>query len=504
MYRVLLVDDEAAVLEMLLSTIPWNQFGVEEILTAKNGIQALEQMQRQNIDLLVTDIRMPNMDGLELLEKVCSLYPGTRFVILSAYSDFEYARRALQLGAENYLLKPLQERELEETIETALNNIYADRKDTNQVFRDNIVRRWLENNITLEELGERCRLLDVNIYLPRYCVACIRWKFQEGYLQSYQNRCIQKLKELKYEVYPIWDKFGYFAIIVGGRLSSQKQLGEILVAAAEEVGCFNDMIAAVGCFVTKCQELFLSHRSACRLLETVDISAGHIRLSTSEEEVSADNIWVIEQVNMLFHQQEESVRRQGFRNLAQKLITDRDEKNYLFAYRKLSSSLLQFVIQELPEQSGVKEQVNSFICLHPFCGSSEVEFLHSCEELLEYGQILYSHYFKEMSPVVQRVITYIHQHYAEGVSIKEFCTKSNLNPAYIGSLFKKETGIFFNNYLMQYRICRSISLLCNTEQKINEIAENVGFSSVNYFIMSFKKQLGVSPNKYRSRQIDKM
>lgn len=504
MYKVLLVDDEAAVLETLLDTVPWQQFGVEEILTAKNGIQALEQMQKQTIDLLITDIRMPNMDGLQLLEKVCELYPAARFIILSAYSDFDYARRALQLGAENYLLKPFQERELEETIETALNNIYADRKNTDQVFRDNIVRRWLENNITLEELGERCQLLDINIYLPRYCVACIRWKYQEGYLQSYQDRCMQQLKELKYEAYPIWDKFGYYTVIVGGRLSSQKQLAEILLSAAEEIGCLNDITAAVGCFVTKCQELFLSHRSACKLLETEDMSAGHIRISAPEKALAVDNIWIVEEINFLFQQKEEKIRREGYRSLAGKLLADGTGENYSFAYMRISGSLLQFVAQELPEQCGVKEQLNSFIRMHSSCGSSEEEFLDACEELLEYGQILYGHYFQEMSPVVQRVITYIHRHYAEGMSIKEFCAKSNLNPAYIGSLFKKETGMFFNNYLMQYRICRSVSLLCNTDQKINEIAANVGFSSVNYFIMSFKKQLGISPNQYRSRRTDMM
>ena len=225
-------------------------------------------------------------------------------------------------------------------------------------------------------------------------------------------------------------------------------------------------------------------------------------ISTPEADLEADNMWVVEELNTLFRQQEDEIRREGFRDLAQRLLAGRDKKGYPFAYVRLSHSLLQFMMQELPEQSGIKEQLSDFIRLHSSCGSSASEFLEACEELLEYGYILYGHYFRQLSPVVQRVITYIHQHYAEGLSIKEFCARNNLNAAYIGNLFKKETGMFFNNYLMQYRICRSISLLCDTEQKISEIAENIGFSSVNYFISSFKKQLGISPNQYRSRQND--
>lgn len=96
---------------------------------------------------------------------------------------------------------------------------------------------------------------------------------------------------------------------------------------------------------------------------------------------------------------------------------------------------------------------------------------------------------------------YIHTHYAESLSIKEFCNRNKMNTAYFGYLFKKETGMFFNNYLIQYRICRSLRLLEDTQMPVGEIAEAVGFSSASYFVSSFKKQTGISPVKYRSLQL---
>ena len=116
MYTVLLVDDEEKILEVMKVRIGWQELGVDKLLTASDGQAALEDFEQQRIDLLVTDIRMPRMDGLELIEKVRSLYPDTHCILLTAYGEFEYARRAIQLGVENYLLKPVADVEMEQTI----------------------------------------------------------------------------------------------------------------------------------------------------------------------------------------------------------------------------------------------------------------------------------------------------------------------------------------------------------------------------------------------------
>jgi two-component system response regulator YesN len=136
MYTVLLVDDEISLLNSLSKEINWPQFGIETVLKATDGEAALEQFKTNRIDLLITDIKMPLMDGLELLRTVRQEYPETHCVLLTAYSEFEYAREALKLGVENYILKPLKSPELEETIEKALDNIYRRRGNADFLFRE--------------------------------------------------------------------------------------------------------------------------------------------------------------------------------------------------------------------------------------------------------------------------------------------------------------------------------------------------------------------------------
>lgn len=147
MYTVLLVDDEEKILEVMKVRIGWQELGVDKLLTASDGQAALEYFEQQRIDLLVTDIRMPRMDGLELIEKVRSLYPDTHCILLTAYGEFEYAHRAIQLGVENYLLKPVADVEMEQTIQKALDNIYNRRKNSRDLLRENTLNRWVSGSI---------------------------------------------------------------------------------------------------------------------------------------------------------------------------------------------------------------------------------------------------------------------------------------------------------------------------------------------------------------------
>ena len=127
-------------------------------------MQALEIIASFHVDLLITDIRMPRMDGLELLARVRSVHPEIHCILLTAYGEFEYAMKAMKLGVDNYLMKPMQIQELTETIENTLDNIYIRRENREALFRENILRRWVTGNISSDELGERTYFL-TSIYI---------------------------------------------------------------------------------------------------------------------------------------------------------------------------------------------------------------------------------------------------------------------------------------------------------------------------------------------------
>lgn len=371
MYTVLLVDDEKSVVEFLKSSLPWANLGVETVLTAYDGVQATELLKIAHVDLLITDIRMPRMDGLTLLRQLKQTHPDIHTILLTAYGEFEYAREALLLGADNYLLKPIRTQELTETIENTLDNIYIMRHAQSTLFQENILRRWITGCISTDELSERAVHTDINIYQPYYCIVAMRKLEEDFQIQEFARTCISRFPA-DWESSAVWDNTGHYILLIGSQRFDRKAL------AAFWEGCSHPSLSiAVGCVVADRMDIHNSYQNACRQLDS----------------------------------------------------------------------------QEAPSVS--------------------------------------------YSPAVERAIKYIEKQYAEGISIKEFCNSLNMNASYLGYLFKKETGVYFNTYATNFRMEKAKELLCSTNENVNDIAEKIGFATASYFITLFKKETGLSPLKFR-------
>ena len=153
---------------------------------------------------------------------------------------------------------------------------------------------------------------------------------------------------------------------------------------------------------------------------------------------------------------------------------------------------MQLFIQSFPEKREPRSRLENRLRMDNAHSSAD------WGELIDFTYLLYQHTLNELSPVVQRAVNYIQENYAQQISIKEYCVLCKMSTPYFGHLFKTETGMFFNNYLNQCRMCAAIALLHDTELKISDIAEKCGFSSDSYFISCFKKQIGLSPIKFRA------
>jgi len=497
MYTVLLVDDETTILDALYNCILWQQFGVGTVLTASDGVQALEIISNQTVHLLITDIKMPRMDGMTLLKEVRASHPETHCILLTAYGEFEYARQALQLGVENYLLKPLQKEELEETIEKALDNIYANQKISHHLFRKNILLRWANGNITGEELSERANLLDINLYLPEYCAVCVSPKFPDISLSAYRQKCAEQLRS-SYEVYYFTDEHNLDVFIIGGSTIDTQELTSCFTGVAVALGLTSSITLSLGNVVLSAEHLPESYLPIANLIGSTDLASSEIILTKAGDTLDINENKLVQTLKDLFQFEEEDIRQNAFRQFASEFLS----ASMLAASNQtllLANSLSRLFAQDFPKQPKALEQLhNRLRILGTISDFSLLET--SIVELLEYSYLLYRYYIDQLSPIIQSAISYIHQHFEDNISIQDFCAKNKMSPAYLGYLFKKETGLFFNNYLTQYRISCSIRLLLDTDQKINDIALCVGFSSPTYYISCFKKQTGLSPIKYRKLQ----
>lgn len=424
MFSVLLCDDEISVTQFLRDSMPWETLGVEQIYTAADGCAALEVFSRNRVDLLITDIRMPGMDGLELLRHVRRLYPDVHCILLTAYGEFEYARDAYRLGIDNYLLKPIQISELTETIENTIENLYIRRKNEELLFRENILRRWLSGTISEEELAERSSVLgELNIYQSQYCAVCMSKVENRTSLSALSNKVIPQLNmALKtVDCLHVWDNYGRFVIIIGGRGIDRQIVRDIIAENIEYMHFTGKVTAVVGTCAHHCEGLSESYQRAAVAL---DVIAGR-------------------------------------------------------------------------GNDGGLPHLTSLDASSPICTTSTVSLVEDACTADDANELELSE--DNLSPIVRALLDYVRSNYAKGVSLKEFCTTHTITTAYLGYLFKKETGVFFNNYLNSLRLKRAIELLENSNEKINSIGQMSGFASPSYFISSFKKFTGVSPQKYRER-----
>ena len=497
MYTVLLVDDEEDVLQNLINTIDWPVYGVENVLTAADGIDACTQLAGKRVDLLITDISMPRMNGLELTRHVRNTYPHTRCIILTSYSDFSYAKEAISLGVENYLLKPYNAEELDNSIRKSLDNISMHKHMMQTLFLDNILYRWLTDDISSDELSERSKHIGVNIFFRNYCVLLLKSPNKKPldqlltvFFASMDSRC---------DVYHFINYDGHHVVILGGHIIIQQQVADSLHAAIKEISFNCDFLCAIGNVVEGYEKISQSYQSALECLFAERHAVGqHISLTGKKTALNLTNL----QLNLIQEYIKTSIPSEEENDIAElfhEIFSNRSDCSLselnsfidIIAVR-LALSLGSSGQIDVSDRDNIVSNIYHFEQL-----PSDQELMNWFANMISVCRALIKKHTRHLSPIVLKAMQYISDNYSNYVSIKDFCNRYNMNASYLGLLFKKETGIYFNDYINQIRISHAISLVKNSNLKVKEICNRAGFTNTSYFILCFKKQTGVSPAKFK-------
>lgn len=498
MYSVLLVDDEKCILDSIQNTVPWEAYGIDRVLEAHNGLEALDVLSRHTVNLLITDIKMPGMDGLILLKKVRNLYPGIRCILLSAFGEFEYARTALQLGIENYLLKPLSVDELTASIEKSLENIEQRKQIDQNLFYDNILLRWISGTISEDELIERTPVLNVNLYSRNYCVIILRRQKPNTDMVKASTMFSNALNG-NYSVYSLTENQDNQILILAAHEIEPAVIYEHLEAVQPAADPDKGLLIAVGSVVFENMELSKSYNDAQSTLRYAALfsvapiavfdDTYHSRLSqTSQKRIR----------NLLDLPTVEAAVDEGISMIEDLFLYKSNYQEMQRLAGEVGAVLLTMAHEYLPKGNTAQlENLVANLYNLPSGPISMERYRSWFETLIAETWLRHHSNIGNISPVVHQALRYIRDHYSGSVSIKEFCAKFEVNASYLGYLFKNETGVFFNDYVSRVRIKRATWLLENTNDKIAEIADQVGFSNVSYFIKCFRSKTGVSPVKYR-------
>ena len=533
MYKILLVDDEILVRDAIRENIDWGKLDCELIGDCENGKQAVEFVKTHEVDIVLTDILMPYMDGMELSHFLHDNYPDVLIVIFSGFGEFEYAKKAIQYNVSEYMLKPVTAMELTKVIENMKEKLDSRKKEQRkmesltQVSQDyhknaNVIRSKAldclvkctrEVQVSLDELERmgitfqaasyRVAVLDIDTYSEMYQMDMD--KQQESALMAFvlfnvgDEIVVQEKAGVVYQ-----EGNNRVCIIFAGNRTKEfsenihRICHEIQKKVKEVIGLETSI--GIGSWVRSPYELIYSYRLAAKAIDYRYLLGGNL-LFDMEEKKTDNSIFLINDLETLTEAIKSGDRRLMEETLGQietEIKSALVEKSYACIY-------LQQVIRAIGNTcQSLSEEPEKIIAQREALLKAVTEqrmFSQAAALVEKYAQEVFDELQELNSSSGQRqgmlAMDYIQKNYMDpGLSLNSICSYLNISTSYFSTIFKEMTGETFIEVLTRVRMEKAKELLENTTMKNYEIAEKVGFSDPHYFGISFKKITGKTPTEY--------
>lgn len=528
-YRVLLADDEEEIRTGISRKIDWASLGFCLVGEAGNGEEALELADRLRPDVVLTDIKMPFMDGLELCRRLRLTLPGARLVIFSGFDDFEYARQAMSLGVSEYILKPINASELQQVLEKLRDQLDRQRlerrdmetlrrryEESLPVLRELFYTRLLSGQIRPEQVQDRAARYEIDLPPGLWTVALVHVDGlgDEGERDELLLLSVQSFLEKHFALEGCAARVVLYedmaALLV--HLDREDRLYPLL-EELERLSRLSQsylglrLTTGVGLPCQGAEELNRSAAGARSALDYRVLAGGGrvIYIGDQEPQTAAAPFFDEEDQRALSAAVKLGTQEQTgavVRELIERL------RHAGLSLSKCDLFLLEVVtcLVRLTRSGGLAvEEVFG----ENFTGVVSVSDFSSLEELGRWlgercGQLhdlLGRRRSDSAWQMVERAKDYIAGHYTdEGLSVETLCAHIHLSPTYFSTLFKREVGMPFTAYVTKVRMEEAVRLLRETDEKTYRIAEATGYSDPNYFSYVFKRQFGLSPSKFRAGQ----
>ena len=527
LYKVILVDDEEEVREAIRRRINWEEIGFTVVGTAENGEDALELAESLEPDVVMTDIQMPFMDGLTMLRKFKEKVPDVKSVIFSGYDDFEYAKEAIRLEAEEYILKPVDADELREIfkrIKVRLDDKLKERRnvellskyyeESRPMMKTQLIIGLLEGRELQFDLERYQRDYDLKLESAFYCVGAFRITPLNDAKDSLdKNLMTVSLKQIVTErfkgVLDVEALVYLDTVCVLARLKSTEQYG-IFVDEMDKIckvahkSLMANVSAGIGRVCGNAESIHTSfleakdafhHRifvgeNQALCISDVDPSS-HIEDYVSEKQIRH----IMRQVKIGTKDSLEAEIREFIEKLKKSDINLNQLQIFYAEFMVELFRLSRGHVISLDETGfnnvNTNEELASFASMDEFADRL-IELTGILWEKINNGRL------DSTKKLAEDAKQYIADHYGEStLSVDEICSHLGVGTSYFSSVFKKETGVSFVTYLTQIRMNEAQRLLDTTDEKSYIIAGMVGYEEPNYFSYVFKKHFGVSPSKYR-------
>ena len=490
MYQAVIVDDEEFVLEDLKTALDWSGFLIEICYETTNPLDALDYLKTHGVDLLITDISMPQMDGIELIRRAKESNPLLSILVLSAYDNFDYVRSAMRNGAENYLLKPLDPDELAESVSRITGHI-MERAEMSQTygssmltFRSIFIESWTNGTLSDEEFITRAQMLGINFQLDNYTVLIFSAD------PRYSRQMPRLLDYLLSAFFRSWNNHFYFATpfrlvtILSGTAGavSRDVFTDTIKRARQILGC--PFFVSIGSTADNYEEVSESYRLASQYLFLEHTALPYI---------DCDGLSLPLPLLNQLRQEFGATSLEAYRSLVRRLASSIPKSRQGAFYLSVLSWAGAQTWQENQDNGRIRELLQDFSEDMPDSG----QLLDFLDRFLEECFTVLARRKSDSIPCVDAVIQAVHEFSDKNISLKTLAARLNMHPSYLGTVFHQQTGFYFNDYLNEERLKYAVGLMENTSMKLKDIVDQAGFSSQTYFNRLFKRRYGTPPNAYR-------
>ncbi|MFN7252280.1 MAG: response regulator [Anaerobacillus sp.] len=527
MYNLLVVDDEQYVTDYLTKTVSWESVGIDKVFSALSAQEAIEIMESEPIDIIITDIRMPGMDGIELIKVINNKYP-TKCIMLSGYADFNYAKEALKAKAVEYLLKPVRNSEVLEVVSKTVNMIKDEKKqqelyqsalhtlkDNSQVMRQNFFQELIEGKEYTDEMIDH-KVNQLNLPLKQgdfFTTIMIRVEKETNTISGSLSleifatmNIVNEIMEPNFELCYFRDSFNYLVLLVKYNKNYNKSLlekstKEIVQILKSSIDIdISIILLQNGIFPTDVisqyqQAMLKMRRSVGQSNKTIGITSLEEFVDTTYTSALYEPpsfMYVLEEGNW-----DEIDRRLDsiFEELRCKDNLNHDQLMEVFFH--LTNAFIYVIRKknlQLHDVFGLKLEklftpLNTLVSLESWVR----DIVHGVKQSIVIDQK------GERVKIVQKVKGYIDSNIAEDLSLQKISDFVYLHPTYLSKIYKDETGETLSDYICRIRMGKAAHLLRHTHQKINDISKKVGYSNPSYFIKVFRKYFVLTPQEYRKK-----
>ncbi|MFA9379019.1 MAG: response regulator [Lachnotalea sp.] len=537
-YSVMLVDDEEEVRQAIIKKIDWNAAGFDMIGYAENGEEALEMAENLRPDVVMTDIQMPFMDGLTMCRKLKEMSKNTKIIIFSGYDEFEYAREAIKLEVEEYILKPIDATKLKlvfERIKKSLdveieekNNVEGLKKyyfESLPVMKEQFMGSLLEGKIEESKIEELRKLYDYEFNASFYGVAVIHSEAvnRENSDKSsdelmYSQLIPVSLKQIIDENLENLLGFRSFIylewVVVIALLEHSKDINTLLNQMDQICKITSRVLkantsAGIGQVCDNLMGLSHSYAGAKSAFEYRILLEPNQAIYIQDIEPKSEERISIDENEIQNIMKDIKV---GSKEELQKSIN-----NFMIKvkYSKISIAQLQLSLMEIfveimrlgrvyevniEQVTGADFNLYQDISKFDTLDAIGNWLLNTC---MQVRKLIRRERTDTAKLITDKAMQYISENYSNHeLSVDIICGTLNVSSTYFSTIFKRETGMGFVNYLTKVRLEQALRLLNSTSEKAYTIAGQVGYSEPNYFSYVFKKQYGISPSKYRVSQVE--